>query len=50
MLPRDGTGWYKLRAVEYTLLSISSENVQIEPFADKLRQELLSGCIQLGPM
>ena len=42
--------------VEYTLLSICSENVQntwswlIQPFAKKPWQELLSGCIRLRPM
>ena len=40
----------------HALLSICSENVQkhwswlIQPFADKPRQELLSGSIRLGPM
>ena len=42
--------------VQYKLLSICSENEQntwswiSQPFADKLRQGLLSGCIRLGPM
>ena len=37
--------------VEYTLLNFCSENVLTTwSFADKLRQELLSGWIRLGPM
>ena len=42
--------------MEYILLSICSKNVHntcswlIQPFAEKPRQELLSGCIWLGPM
>ena len=42
--------------VQYTLLCICSESVQntwswlIQPFADKPRQKLLSGCIRLRPM
>ena len=58
-IPRGGSGWYKPMGIYCGILNFEHllrECTEclvcqlIEPFADKPRQELLSGCIWLGPM